>query len=263
VGVDGGGLPALTQFKPPPNEANDFWSTVAPDGRIAFGRFGAGGITSQVYVMGAAGAGAHAITPPALLAIPGEWTPDSRQVLINSNGFVGQGSRLNAAIYRVRPDGTGLRRLTRPAYPHNDILPSPSPAGDRVVFVSDRRYPDLCCNDLYVVRSDGSELHRVPTGDLSGVGNPDWGSAPRLRPARQRRRCDRDGDRLTAVLAGRVGDRRRPAVRPWPGAPADRGLRHAVRSPQARRPVTRTAAASGGWGTGPRPDRHATPVPVR
>jgi hypothetical protein len=131
VGVDGGGLRALTQFKPPPNEANDFWSTVAPDGRIDFGRFGA-----------------HAITPPALLPIPGEWTPDSRQVLINSNGFGGQGSRLNAAIYRVRPDGTGLRRLTRPAYPHNDILPSPSPAGDRVVFVSDRRYPDLCCNDL-------------------------------------------------------------------------------------------------------------------
>ena len=79
VSLDGGGLRALTQFKPGPNEANDYWPTVAPDGRIAFGRFGAGGITSQVYVM----------------------------------------------------------------------------------------------------RSDGSGLHRVPTGDLNGVGNPDWGSAPR------------------------------------------------------------------------------------
>jgi hypothetical protein len=37
----------------------------------------------------------------------------------------------------------------------------------------------VCCNDLYVMRSDGSGLHRVPTGDLNGVGNPDWGSAPR------------------------------------------------------------------------------------
>jgi dipeptidyl aminopeptidase/acylaminoacyl peptidase len=43
VGLDGGGLRALTQFKPGPNEANDYWPTVAPDGRIAFGRFGAGG----------------------------------------------------------------------------------------------------------------------------------------------------------------------------------------------------------------------------
>jgi Tol biopolymer transport system component len=204
VGLDGAALRALTQFKPGPNEANDYWPTVAPDGRIAFGRFGAGGITSQVYVMGAAGAGAHPITPPALLAVPGEWTPDSRQLVINSNGFGFQGSRLNAAIYRVRPDGTGLRRLTRPDYPHNDILPSPSPAGDRVVFV---------------------------------------------------------GDRLTAALAGRVGDRRRPALRSRPKA-ADRALRHAGRSPQARRPVTRTGPPHPA-GEGPGHGLTATPVPVR
>jgi TolB protein len=133
--------------------------------------------------MGAAGAGAHPITPPALLAVPGEWTPDSRQLVIDSNGF-----RLNSAIYRVRPDGSGLRRLSRPGYPHNDILASPAPAGDRVVFVSDRRYPDVCCNDLYVMRSDGSGLHRVPTGDLNSVGNP-TGAPPRATaaPVRPRR----------------------------------------------------------------------------
>jgi hypothetical protein len=27
--------------------------------------------------------------------------------------------------------------------------------------------------------SDGSRLHRVPAGDLNGVGNPDWGFGPR------------------------------------------------------------------------------------
>jgi hypothetical protein len=37
----------------------------------------------------------------------------------------------------------------------------------------------VCCNDLFVMRSDGSGLHRVPTGDLAGVVDPDWGSAPR------------------------------------------------------------------------------------
>jgi TolB protein len=174
VGVGGTGLRALTRFKTGQHEANDFWPTVAPDGRVAFGRFGAGGITSQVYVMTASGGGAHPVTPPALTAIPGEWAPDGRYLLVSSNGF-----RPNAAIYRVRPDGSGLRRLTHPAYPNNDLLASPAPAGDRVAFVSDRRYPDVCCGDLYVMRADGGGLHRVPTGDLNGVGNPDWGSAPR------------------------------------------------------------------------------------
>ena len=174
VGVDGRNLRALTRFKTGLESANDFWPTVAPDGRIAFGRFGAGGITSQVYVMAADGSGARPITPPALTAIPGEWTPDSRHLNVQSNGF-----RLNASIYRVRADGTGLRRLTRPSFPNGDIQPNSSPNGDRIAFASDRRYPDVCCNDLYVMRSDGSGLHRVPTGDLAGVVDPDWGSAPR------------------------------------------------------------------------------------
>lgn len=98
VGIDGRNLRALTRFKTGLEEANDFWPTVAADGRIAFGRFGAGGITSQVYVMAANGSGARPITPPALTAIPGEWTPDSRHLNVQSNGF-----RLNASIYRVRP----------------------------------------------------------------------------------------------------------------------------------------------------------------
>jgi TolB protein len=180
VRVGGGGLRALTRFKTGQHEANDFWPSVAPDGRVAFGRYGAGGITSQVYVMSATGAGAHPVTPPALLAIPGEWTPDGHHLLVQDNNFrAPNGSSVNAAIYQVRPDGTGLRRLTRPAYPHNDALASPSPSGRWVALVSDRRYPDVCCTDLYVMHADGSHLHRVPTGDLNGVNNPDWGSAPR------------------------------------------------------------------------------------
>jgi TolB protein len=174
VGIDGRNLRALTRFKTGIEEANDFWPTVAPDGRVAFGRFGAGGITSQVYVMAGNGSGARPITPPELTAIPGEWTPDSRHLDVQSNGF-----RLNTSIYRIRADGTGLRRLTRPSLPNGDLQPNSSPDGHRIAFASDRRYPDVCCNDLYVMRSDGSGLHRVPTGDLVGVVDPDWRSAPR------------------------------------------------------------------------------------
>jgi Tol biopolymer transport system component len=172
VRVDGTHLRALTR----PNESldvSDFWPAVSPDGRrIAFTRFNAGGIQAQVYVMGADGSGAHPITPPVLLAFAPDWTPDGRHVLVASDCC-----RLGSAIYRVRPDGSNLKRLTNPAFPHNDILPSSSPQGDRVVFTSDRPYPDLCCRQLFIVRADGSGLHRVPTG-LVGVTDADWGPAP-------------------------------------------------------------------------------------
>jgi len=44
-------------------------------------------------------------------------------------------------------------------------------------LTSDRAYPDLCCADLFVMRGDGSGLHKVPTGDLNEVIDPDWGRA--------------------------------------------------------------------------------------
>jgi Tol biopolymer transport system component len=173
VRVDGTHLQALTRFKVGINEAVDFDPSVAPDGRrIAFVRFNAGGIQAQVYVMRADGSGAHPITPPALEAFAPDWTPDGRHLLVASNCC-----RLGSAIYRVNPDGSGLTRLTRPQFPHNDILPSASPQGDRVAFSSDRPYPDICCLDLFLMRADGSGLHRVPTG-LVGVQEPDWGPAP-------------------------------------------------------------------------------------
>jgi Tol biopolymer transport system component len=173
VWVDGTHLRALTRFQEGINEATDFFPAVAPDGRrIAFTRFSAGGIQAQVYVMRADGSGAHPITPPALEAFAPDWTPDGRHLLVASNT-----NRLGSAIYRVRPDGSDLTRLTHPLFPHNDALPSSSPQGNRIVFHSDRPYPDLCCRDLFTIRADGSGLRRLPTG-LVGAVDPDWGPAP-------------------------------------------------------------------------------------
>ena len=176
VGVDGRNLRALTRFKTGLGTCQRLLAdrgTRRP--RIAFGRFGAGGIHVPGVRDGRRWQRVRVRSPRRRsTAIPGEWTPDSRHLLVQSNGF-----RLNASIYRVRADGTGLRRLTRPSFPNGDIQPNSSPNGERIAFASDRRYPDVCCNDLYVMRSDGSGLHRVATGDLVGVVDPDWGSAPR------------------------------------------------------------------------------------
>ena len=83
----------------------------------------------------------------------------------------------NGAIYQLNPDGSDLQRLTDPPDPHNDGFPSAAPQGNRIALTSDRAYPDLCCADLFVMRGDGSGLHKVPTGDLNEVIDPDWGRA--------------------------------------------------------------------------------------
>jgi Tol biopolymer transport system component len=172
VATSGTHLRALTPFRAG-LDVFDVAPSVSPDGRrIAFARFNAGGIQAQVYVMAADGAGEHAITPPVLEAFAADWTPDGRHILVGSDCC-----RLNGAIYQVKPDGTGLKRLTRPQFPHSDNLPSAAPRGDRIVFSSDRPYPDVCCRDLFTMRADGSGLRRVPTG-LVGAADADWGTAP-------------------------------------------------------------------------------------
>lgn len=172
VRVDGTQLRALTRFQRR-LDVFDIEPSVSPDGAtIAFARINAGGIASQVYLMNADGSDAHAVTPPALEGYAPDWTPDGRHLLLTSNA-----ARLGVAIYQVNPDGTGLTRLTDPPFPNNDILPSASPRGDRIVFSSDRNHPDLCCLELFTVDADGSGLQALETG-LLGVVNVDWGSAP-------------------------------------------------------------------------------------
>jgi len=46
-----------------------------------------------------------------------------------------------------------------------------------MVFGSDRRYSDLCCTDLFVMRADGTQQRLIHTG-LLGVEDFAWGTAP-------------------------------------------------------------------------------------
>jgi Tol biopolymer transport system component len=174
IRVDGTHRRALTPLR----AVTDIRASVSPDGRqIAFTRLGAKGITSQVYVMNADGSGAHAVTPPTLEGIGPRWSPTDKLITFTSNCC-----RPGSNIYVMHPDGTGIRRLTHTPFPHNSFLSAYAPQGDRIVFASDRRYPDFCCNDLFVMRSNGSQETLVHTG-LTGVLSPTWGTAPLAKPA--------------------------------------------------------------------------------
>jgi Tol biopolymer transport system component len=176
ISSDGSDRRQLTAIHPPPREVFDFRPSVSPDGsRIAFARFNNNhGIFSQIFVIAAAGSGAHAVTPPKLEGWAPSWSPDGRRI-----AFSTASARPGSNVYTMRPDGSHRRRLTAERFPNNGFQPAYSPAGDDIVFASDRRHSDLCCNDLFEMSSDGTGETFVHTG-LTGILDPSWGTAPTI-----------------------------------------------------------------------------------
>lgn len=167
----------LIPFIKAPNETSNLNPAVSPDGRrITFTRFGFDGIISQVWVARIDGSHARPLTAPLLEAGQASWSPDGSHIAFASNT-----SRPQSSIYVVRANATGLTRLATTRWPTNNFGPAYSPGGGQIAFSSDRRHPDLCCEDLFVMRADGSHQHLVDTG-IQGVLFVAWGSAP-LAPA--------------------------------------------------------------------------------
>jgi TolB protein len=169
--ADGSHMHAITPFRTGSNEAVDFGPSVSAKGAIVFTRFFWRGITSQSWVIPSAGGGGRAVTPVRLEAVGGDWAPSGRAFVFNSSS-----QHFNSALYRIGAAGGGLRQLTTTHYPHNDYEPTYAPDGRGIAFISDRRYPDICCLDLVAVSADGTHLHRISPGPLNEVLDPAWGS---------------------------------------------------------------------------------------
>jgi Tol biopolymer transport system component len=169
---DGSGLRHIT-----PNAGTSYnWPVPSPDGRrIAFMRWHVGGVLMRIYVMPIGGGRQKGVTPVALEGWAPDWSPNGRFILFSSNNF---GNRPNGAIYRVRADGSHLRRLTRPRFPYSDFTASYSPDGRSIVLASNRRFPGLQRSDLYIMRADGTGLHRL-TLPFHDAYDPRWGPQPR------------------------------------------------------------------------------------
>lgn len=173
IGVDGSNLHALT-----PNSGNSYNDAVpSPAGsHIVFMRWHVDGIMMRLYVRPIRGGTERPITPPRLEAWAPDWGPSGGRIVFSSHLFR---SRPNGAIYTVRSDGTGLRKLTNPPWPLEDWAASYSPDGSRLVFSSDRRYPDRCCSDLYTMSAGGGAMRRIPLASTAAV-DASWGTAPTL-----------------------------------------------------------------------------------
>jgi Tol biopolymer transport system component len=154
-------------------EVYDFAPDVSPDGnRIAFVKFNAHGIHSQVWVMNANGSGAYPLTKPALEAGSPRWSPSGSTLIVSSNCC-----RLGGNVYRIPVPGGRPTQLTHTSWPlFSGGSTSYAPNGAKIAFISDRNHPDQCCFELYVMRANGQHQVKVKTG-LTAVLSVDWGRA--------------------------------------------------------------------------------------
>ena len=86
-----------------------------------------------------------------------DWSPDGRSILFASHRDHPDNY---TDIYVMRPDGSGVKRLTR----NRAYTPAWSPDGRHIVFSA---------TGLFVMRADGSGITRLPV-DVGETALPDW-----------------------------------------------------------------------------------------
>ncbi len=140
MSADGSGVERVTE-----RQEVDSYSSLSPDGsKVLFRRIlPTGGNTqsgrnSEVFVMDRDGSNAINLSKhPDFDGYP-SWSPDGRYVLFASNREEESFDEFN--IYVVRPDGSGLRRLTDTIPGVSQVRQMLSSDGERIVF--NRDFPD-------------------------------------------------------------------------------------------------------------------------
>jgi Tol biopolymer transport system component len=206
VALDGSDLTAITRYRTGIRAGGDLVPRVSPDGDwVAFTRVGWNGTRFQLWLVRLDGSDAHPITKPRLTLGYAQWAAGGTDLYAMTNTPTG----FNQHIYRVPADGGAATQLTFGQWPNSDLIPSPSPSGRWITFMSDRR---KLHNKLFVMRSHGTHQHYVGFGGLL-VDFPDWGTAPlktgpsvRIAtvPDRQPRAAESQRSLLGGLPAGRA-----------------------------------------------------------
>ena len=108
------------------------------------------------------------VTPLRLDAAHPEWSPDGSLIIFNNHFTLPVGD-----IFTIRPNGTGLNRLTH-VIPRGeaDYRPDFSPDGKRIVF-QHQTTPDAP-SGVFVMNADGSNPRLIRRFAFL----PDWGPSP-------------------------------------------------------------------------------------
>lgn len=187
----------VRQITHPPQGTNDEGADWAPDGkRLVFPRNPADG-PIWLEVVNADGSGTTRVTPvcpqksaPHRVPVGCEdasepsFAPDNQHVTYaRATGHIRQFKKYDweqiehAAVAVIGVDGTGEREILRlPRYAGDIHYPQMSPDGCWIVFErvnSPLRKPRLG-RALFVMKADGTDVHRITPWSLSAGDNPDW-----------------------------------------------------------------------------------------
>ena len=122
-----------------------------------------------LFVARADGSGRRQITPWSLDAGENpDWSPNGRLILFRSH----EGGSEQSQIYVVRPDGSGLRPLTRFKAGTTVLSYSFSPDGKWITFAKSGRGGEP---DIFVMRANGTDIRPVTRTALWDSA-PDWGA---------------------------------------------------------------------------------------
>ena len=154
IRCDGSDLTALTNFDPNPDIVDAF-PQYSPDGQqIAFTNLTREGVLEAIYLMNADGSEVHRLTPPAMGAANGDWSPNGQKIAFDTNDpFCGGGACFfpNPEIWMIEPDGNSLTRLSGdPNF--LDFNPAWAPQGNAIVFEQDD--PSFTTSQLLILNID-------------------------------------------------------------------------------------------------------------
>jgi Tol biopolymer transport system component len=172
VDADGTNARQVTELTPP----GGYWDDepqFSPDARrLVFTRVDLERKADAVFVVNVDGSGLRQLTPWSLNAAGDpEWSPDGRWIILVTHPQNG-----SANVAKVRPDGTGLRNLTRQnARGYQYLSSSYSPDGKLILSARTPGAGPSGHADLVVMRANGSDVRPITTTAL-WESSVDWGA---------------------------------------------------------------------------------------